>query len=216
MAEAGMHFGQDVSRRHPNMIPYIEGVKGSIHIINLQKTKEKLDECLEYLQELKKDGKVVMFVSTRPELQETVKNVANECGMPYVVNRFLGGMLTNFEVIKKRVDYYNEIMRQKESGELERKYTKHERTKLMKEMEGLEKKFEGIKNMERIPDAVFVVDMTKDELPVKEAKICNIPVIAIADTDADPSQADHFIPANDNSIHSVSYILDKIKGVLKK
>ncbi len=216
MAKAGMHFGQDVSRRHPNMIPYIEGVKGSIHVINLQKTKEKLDECLEYIKEMKKEDKVILFVSTRPELQKTVKEVAKECNMPYVVSRFLGGMLTNFDTIKKRIQYYNDLIKQKESGELERKYTKQERTKMMKEMEGLERKFGGVKNMERLPDAIFVVDMTKEELAVKEAKICNIPVIAIADTDADPSHADYFIPANDNSIHSVKYILEKVKAILKK
>lgn len=214
MAQVGMHFGQNVSRRHPGMIPYIEGVKGSVHIINLHKTKEKLDECLEYLKKMKEEEKTVLFISTRPETQKMIKEVATECNMPYVVSRFLGGMLTNFKTIKKRIDYYNNLLKQNESGELERKYTKQERTRIFKEMEGLEKKFEGVKNMERLPDIVFVVDMKKDDLVVKEAKICNISIVGIANTDSNPLQANYFIPANNNSIHSVKYILDKVKTSL--
>lgn len=156
-----------------------------------------------------------MFVSTKPEFKKMVKEVATETEMPYVVNRFLGGMITNFGTIKKRIDYYNDILRQGESGELERKYTKQERVKISKELEGLEKKFEGVRNLEKLPDAIFVVDMIKDKLAIKEAKMSGITVIAIADTNADPSQADFFIPANDDSMSSVNYILDEIKEVLK-
>ncbi len=216
MAETGMHFGQDVSKRHPNMIPYIEGVKGSVHIIDLNKTKEKLDECLEYIKELKKEDKVILFISTKPELKKIVKDFADECRVPYVINRFLGGMITNFNTIKKRIDYYNDILKQMESGELERKYTKHERMKIAKEMEGLEKKFAGVKNMNKIPDAIFLIDMVKDDLAIKEAKRTNIPVIAIADTNCDPKKVDYFIPGNDNSIYAVKYILEEIKKILKK
>lgn len=215
MAEAGLHFGQAVSKRHPKMDAYIEGVKGSVHIINLQITKEKLEECLKYLSELKKDGKIIMLVSTKPEFRKIVEEVAKECNMPYIINRFLGGMMTNFPTMKKRIDYYNTLLKQQESGELERKYTKQERVKISKEMEGLEKKFGGVLKLERVPDAIFVVDMIKDKLAIKEAKMSNVKVVAIADTNADPSLADCFIPANDDSISSVSYILNKIKTVLK-
>jgi small subunit ribosomal protein S2 len=215
MAEAGLHFGQAVSKRHPKMDAYIEGVKGSIHVINLQTTEEKLEECLKYLSELKKEGKMIMLVSTKPEFRNIVKEVAEECDMPYIINRFLGGMMTNFPTMKKRIDYYNMISKQRESGELERKYTKQERVKISKEMEGLEKKFGGVLKLERIPDAIFVVDMIKDKLAIKEARMCGVKVIAIADTNADPSITDCFIPANDDSISSVSYILNKIKAVLK-
>jgi small subunit ribosomal protein S2 len=215
MAEAGLHFGQAVSKRHPKMDSYIEGVKGSIHVINLQATEEKLEECLKYLSELKNEGKMIMLVSTKPEFRKIVKEVADECDMPYIINRFLGGMMTNFPTMKKRIDYYNTISKQSESGELERKYTKQERVKISKEMEGLEKKFGGVLKLERIPDAIFVVDMIKDKLAIKEARMCGVKVIAIADTNADPSITDCFIPANDDSISSVSYILNKIKAVLK-
>ncbi len=214
MAEAGLHFGQAVSKRHPNMDPYIEGVKGSVHIIDLNTTEEKLKECVEYMKAIKDEGKIIMFVSTKPEFQKIVKETAQECGMPYIVSRFLGGMMTNFKTIKKRIDYYNDILRQQESGELERKYTKHERVKISKELEGLEKKFEGVRNLERLPDAIFVVDMIKDKLAIKEAKMCGVKVVGIADTNVDPLQADCFIPANDDAISSVSYILEKIKKPL--
>jgi small subunit ribosomal protein S2 len=215
MAEAGLQFGQAVSKRHPKMDPYIESVKGSVHIINLQITEEKLKNCLDYLSVLKKEGKIIMFVSTKPEFRKIVKETAEECEMPYVIHRFLGGMMTNFKTIKKRIDYYNTILKQRESGELERKYTKQERVKISKELEGLEKNFEGVLKLERIPDAIFVVDMIKDKLAIKEAKMCDVKVIAIADTNTDPTQTDCFIPANDDSISSVSYILNKVKSVLK-
>ncbi len=214
MAEAGLHFGQATSKRHPKMEPYIESVKSSIHIINLQKTEEKLNECLAVFKKLKEEGKIILFVSTKPEFKNIITTTARDCKMPFVVNRFLGGMITNFDIMKKRIDYYNDVLKKTESGELERKYTKQERVKIAKEVEGLKKKFDGVRNLDRIPDVVFVVDMNKDKLALKEAKMKNVLVIGIADTNVDPSLADHFIPANDDSISSVSYILNRIKEVL--
>ncbi len=215
MANAGLQFGHKTSKRHPNMDPYIEGVKGTVHIIDLNKTEEKLAECLQFIKKLKEENKIILLVCTKPEMQKIIREIANECSMPYVIHRFLGGMLTNFKVMKERIDYYNRLLEQKESGELERKYTKQERVKLAKEMEGLEKNFGGIRTLERIPDAVFVIDMVKDSLAVKESRMVGIPVVAIADTNADPSLTDCFIPANDDSITSVAYILDKVKEILK-
>lgn len=214
MAEAGLHFGQATSKRHPKMDPYIEGVRGSVHIINLQKTEEKLNECLAVFKKLKEEGKIILFVSTKPEFKKIVTETAEKCRMPYVVNRFLGGMITNFEIMKKRIDYYNDVLRKTESGELERKYTKQERVKIAKEVEGMKKKFDGVKKLERIPDAIFVIDMNKDKLAIKEAKMKNIMVIGVADTNVDPTQADYFIPANDDSLSSVGYILNKIEKIL--
>ncbi len=216
MGKAGLHFGQAVSKRHPNMEPYIEGVKGTVSVIDLNKTLEKLEETLAFIKKLKEEGRVIMFVSTKPEFRNLIEDVATDCNMPYIVNRFLGGTMTNFKTIKKRIDYYNDILKKQESGELDRKYTKQERVKISKELEGLEKKFKGMRDMKNIPDAIFVVDMTKDSLAIKEAKMCNVLVIGIADTNADPSQADSFIPANDDAISSVTYILEKIRDVLKK
>ena len=215
MANAGLHFGHRFSKKNPNMNPYIEGAKGSVHIINLQKTEEKMDEVLERLKELKSEEKVVMLVCTKPEFKDMVSGVAEECNLPYVVNRFLGGMITNFKVIKKRIDYYNKIIEQKESGELERKYTKQERVKISKELESLEKKFYGLRNLKKIPDALFVIDAVNDKLAVKEAKMTGIEVIGIADTNTNPKELDLFVPANDDAISSVKYILEKVKKVLK-
>ncbi len=214
MAKAGLHFGHKTSKRHPKMEPYIEGIKGEVHLINLTKTEEKMEECLAYLKKLKEEGKVVLFVSTKPEFKKIVRETANECGMPYVVSRFLGGTITNFNIIKKRIDYYNDLLKQKENNELEQKYTKQERVKIGKEMEGMEKKFEGLRNIKKVPDAVFVVDMIKDDLAVNEARKRGVTVIAIADTNADPDLADYFIPANDDSVSSVSYILKNVKEAL--
>ncbi len=214
MAECGLHFGHKTSKCHPRMIPYIEGVKGSVHIIDLSKTEEKLEECLRCMKELIDSGKTIMIVSTNPQFKKMIKEMAEECNVPYIVNRFVGGMITNFDTIKKRIDYYNNILKQKDSGEIE-KYTKHERVKIFKEAEGLEKKFGGVIKMERIPDAVFIVDLNKDRLAAKEARMRDIMVIGIADTDTDPDVADCFIPANDNSTASVKYILDKVKAVFK-
>ncbi len=216
MARLGLHFGHRFSKRNPQMDPYIEGIKGPVHIIDLKITEKKLEDFLNRIKELKKEGKVIMFVCTKPEFKELIKDTANACGMPYVVNRFLGGMITNFKVIKQRIDYYNLLLEQKESGELERKYRKHERVQIYKEMEGMERKFEGVRKMEKLPDAIFVVDMIKDKLAIKEAKMSNIEVLSIADTNANPSLADHFIPANDDAISSVKYILEKIKEAWKK
>ncbi len=214
MAEAGLHFGQATSKLHPKMNPYIDSVKSSIHIINLQKTEEKLNECLAVFKKLKEENKIILFVSTKPEFKNIITKTARECKMPYVINRFLGGMITNFDIMKKRIDYYNDVLKKTESGELERKYTKQERVKIAKEVEGLKKNFDGVRDLERIPDAIFVVDMNKDKLAIKEAKMRNVLVIGIADTNVDPTLADHFIPANDDSISSVTYILNKIKEVL--
>jgi small subunit ribosomal protein S2 len=215
MAEAGVHFGHSFSKKNPHMDPYIEGAKGAVHIIDLKITEKKLAEATERLKELKKENKVVMFVCTKPEFKGIVVETAKECGMPYVVNRFLGGMITNFKIIKKRIDYYNKILEQQKSGELERKYTKQERVKISKEMEGLERKFGGLRKLEKIPDALFVIDVVKDKLAVKEAKMANIEVIGIADTNSDPTKLDFLIPANDDSISSVKYILEEVKKALK-
>ncbi len=215
MASAGLHFGHKTSKRHPKMSPYIEGVKGSVHIIDLLKTEEHLNECLEQLKSMSHEGKTIMIVSTKPQFKSIVKEMAEECGIPYIVNRFVGGMITNFDTVKQRIDYYNEMLKQQESGEID-KYTKHEKMKISKELEGLEKKFGGVRKMERVPDAVFVIDMNKDGLAVKEAKIKGLKVFGIADTDANPEMADCFVPANDDAVASVKYILDKVKEVIKQ
>ncbi len=215
MGRAGLHFGHRTSRINPKMKPFIFGVRNSVHIIDLEKTAEKLKEALEFVQKLISENKTLLLVGTKIQIKNLVKETAIEYGLPYVVNRWLGGTFTNFEVIKKRIEYFKDLESKKEKGELE-KYTKKERAKFDKELRDLEKNVGGIKNLTQLPDAILVLDMKKDELSVKEAKKRGVKVIGISDTNTDPALADYPIPANDDSISSVKYILEKVKEVILK
>jgi len=214
MKKAGLHFGHRTSCLHPEMKPYLEKEKDTIHIINLKKTVEKLKEALSFIEELISQDKVLLLVGTKIQMKNLVKEIAEECNLPYLNERWIGGIFTNFEVIKKRVEYLKELERKKESKELE-KYTKKERVKINQELGKLEIKFGGIKNLKKLPDAIFVLDMKKDNLAVKEAKMKKIKIIGIADTNVNPCMADYPIPANDDAISSVKYILDKAKEAIK-
>jgi len=215
MAQAGLHFGHRASRSHPKMKPYIFGVRNTIHIIDMEKSAERFKQALKFLKELISEEKTLLLVGTKIQHKELVKELAKECDLPYVAERWIGGTFTNFKIISKRVDYFKDLEEKKRSGELE-KYTKLERSKIDLELKDLEIKFGGIKEMEKLPDAIFVLDMKKDDLAVKEAIMKGIKVIVIADTNVDPTKADFPIPANDDAISSVKYILDKVKDVILK
>jgi len=215
MKEFGLHFGHKVSKIHPKMEPYLLGVKNYIHLINLEKTAQKLEEALNFIYNLILEEKTILVVGTKIQTKNLVKEMAIECGLPYVNERWLGGTFTNFNVIKKRIDNFKELERKKNEGELE-KYTKKEKAKFDKEIRDLEIKFGGLKNLEKLPEAVLVLDMKKDALAVKEAKRKGIKVVGIADTNVDPTLADYPIPANDDAVSSVKYILDKIKETILK
>jgi len=214
MAKSGLHFGHRTSRVHPKMQPYLYGVRNTVHIIDLEKTKEKLGEALKFIQELIAENKILLLVGTKIQVKDLVKDIAKDCGLPYVNERWLGGTFTNFEIIKKRIEYFKDLEKKKAGGELE-KYTKKERAKIDQELRDLEIKFGGIKDLEKLPDAIFVLDMKKDNLAVKEARMRGIKVIGISDTNVDPSLADYPIPANDDAISSVKYILEKVREVIK-
>lgn len=213
MLRAGLSFGHRTSRTHPKMRDYICGTKNDIHIIDIEKSAKKFEEALDFIKKLISENKTFLFVGTKIQIRNLVKDIAVEVGLPYINDRWLGGTFTNFNTIKKRVDYFKELKRKKETGELE-KYTKKERAKIDKELKKLEIKFGGIKELEKLPDAIFVLDMKKDLLAVKEAIKKRIPVIGIADTNIDPSLADYPIPANDDAVPSLKYILEKIKEVI--
>jgi len=215
MAKAGLHFGHKTSKYHPKMKPYLYGVRNTVQIINLEKTAEKLKEALKFIQELISENKILLLVGTKTQIKDLVKEVARECQLPYVSERWLGGTFTNFETILKRIDYFKDLEKKKAGGELE-KYTKKERAQFNKELNNLEIKFGGIKDLTRLPDAVFVLDMKKDNLAVKEARQKGIKVIGISDTNCDPTLADYPIPANDDAISSIKYILEKVKDVAFK
>ena len=215
MAQAGLHFGHRTSRVHPKMRPYLYGVRNTVHIIDLEKTAEKLKEVLKFVETLVSEGKTLLLVGTKIQVKDLVKGAAIECALPYVAERWLGGTFTNFETIKKRIEYFKDLEKKKTEGGLE-KYTKKERAEIDKELKNLELKFGGIKNLEKLPEAIFVIDMKKDSLAVKEARMKGIKVIAISDTNCDPTLADYPIPANDDAISSVKYILEKVAEVIKK
>jgi small subunit ribosomal protein S2 len=215
MAQAGVHFGHKTSNIHPKMEPYLFGARSGIHIIDLDKTKEKLEEALKFISDIVSEGKTLLLVGTKVQIKDLVKKTGQECDLPYVSERWLGGTFTNFSSISKRIEYYKELERKKKEGELE-KYTKKEKAKLDKELERLTVKFDGIRNLAGIPEAIFVCDMRKDQLALSEAKAKGVKIIALADTNVDPAQADYVIPANDDALSSVAYILGKVKEVVLK
>jgi len=215
MVRAGLHFGHRTSRIHPKMKPYIFGVRNTVHIIDLEKTAEKFKEALQFIKKLISENKVLLFVGTKIQIRKLVKDVAKACDLPCITERWLGGTLTNFKTIKKRIEYFKEMEEKKKKGEFE-KYTKKERAKIDQELKNLELKFGGIKNLEKLPDAVFILDMKNDSLAVKEARKKGLMIIAVADSNADPTLADYPIPANDDAISSVEYILEKVKETILK
>jgi len=212
MARAGLHFGHQTSRRHPKMSPYIYGVRNTIHIINLEKVAEKLEEALKFIRDFVSENKTLLFVGTKPQVRELVKGIAKDCNFPYVENRWVGGTFTNFETIRKRIDRLKELESKRGTGELE-KYTKKEKAKINKNIGNMEAKFGGIKELTRLPDAVFIVDMKNGAITVREAKARGVKIIAICDTNTDPTLADYPIPANDDSFSSVQYVLGKVREV---
>jgi small subunit ribosomal protein S2 len=214
MAKAGLHFGHATSKFHPKMTPYVFGVRNGVHIIDLEKTKEKLKEALKFIQQLVAENKILLVVGTKFQIKDLVKDFAKEFGFPYVTERWLGGTFTNFPVIKQRCEYLKELEQKLQNQELMEKYTKKERKEMEKKLQKLETKFGGIKNLERLPDAVFIIDMKKDELAVKEARRKGVKIIAISDTDSDPTLADYPIPANNDAISSVKYILEKVREAI--
>ncbi len=213
MQTAGLHFGHRVSRLHPKMKPYVSGIKNNVHIIDLEKTGKEFEKALAFISKLVSEGKTVLFVGTKIQVKQLVKSNAELSGMPYVVERWLGGMFTNFETILKRVQYFKELEHQKATGVLE-KYTKKERSLFDKELEILRKKFEGVKNVAKLPDAVFILDVKKDITCAKEARKKGIKIVGVVDTNIDPTLVDYPIPANDDAISSVAYILEKVSETI--
>ena len=214
MQTAGLHFGHRVSRLHPKMKPYVSGIKNNVHIIDLEKTEKEFQKALAFISKLISEGKTILFVGTKIQIKQFVKSNAEASNMPYVIERWLGGTFTNFETIVKRVQYFKELENKKATGELE-KYTKKERSLFDKELEILRKKFEGVKNMSKLPDAVLILDVKKDITCAKEAKRKGIKIVGVVDTNVDPVLADYPIPANDDAISSVKYILEKISETIQ-
>lgn len=215
MMEVGVHLGHRISKLHPKMQENIMGVRNTVHIIDLEKTVKQLTEALKFISEVCKQKGNLLLVGTKIPLKNLVKKIAEDCNLSYVAERWLGGTFTNFKVVQERIKYFKELEKKKKQGELE-KYTKKERMKIEKELEDLSQKFGGIKDMEKIPEAVFICDINRDKLALKESKMKGVKVVAIVDTNADPSLVDYPIAANDDAISAVKYILEKVAEVIKK
>jgi len=215
MIKAGVVLGHKTSKTHPKMKQYILGTKNNIHIIDVQKSAKKLEEALQFIEKIVSENKVILFVGTKIHIKNLVKEIASDLNFPYINERWLGGTFTNFETIKKRINYFKEIKNKINSEEL-LKYTKKEQAKIHKELKQLETKFGGMENLVNLPDAVFICDMKRDILTAREARRKKIPIIAIVDTNINPDLVDYPIPANDDAITSVKYILEKVKEVIAK
>jgi len=213
MAKAGLNFGHTVSKLHPKMKQYVSGIKNNVHMIDLEKSAKEFERTLAFIAKTISEGKTILFVGTKVQMKTIVQHVADECGMPYVVERWLGGTFTNFETIFKRVSYFMDLQVKKSTGELE-KYTKKERLLFDRELESLKKKFEGVRNMSKLPEAIIIFDLKKDIACAREAKRKGIKIIGVVDTNIDPGMADYLILANDDSISSVKYILDKVQETI--
>lgn len=207
LLEAGVHFGHQTRRWDPKMAEYIFQARNGIHIIDLQKTSKKIDEAYSFMKEQAEEGKTVLFVGTKKQAQECVKEAAEKCGMYYVDQRWLGGMLTNFGTIRNRIDRLNELETMQEDGTFD-VLPKKEVILLKKEMEKLEKNLGGIKEMKELPGVMFIVDPKKERIGILEAKKLGIPVIGLIDTNCNPEDVDYAIPGNDDAIRAVKLITD--------
>lgn len=215
MAEAGVHFGHKKSRKNPRMDPYIHILRNNIYIIDLVASARKLEEALNFIKETVKKGGVILFVGIQPQAKKLTQEAAEECNMPYVVERWLGGTLTNFKTIHKRIEYLRDLEKKKKAKELE-KYTKKEQMLFDQEIEKLNKNLGGIKNMDKLPDAVLVLSINKNPAVIREAQRKKIPLIGLADTDSDPTLADYPIPSNDDAVSVLKFMLEQVKGVIIK
>lgn len=210
LLEAGVHFGHQTRRWNPKMAPYIFTERNGIYIIDLQKTVKKIDEAYDFIKSVSEEGKDVLFVGTKKQAQEAIREEALRCNMHFVNNRWLGGMLTNFKTIKTRIKRFDELNKMQEDGTFE-VLPKKEVITLKSEMEKLEKNLGGIKNMDSNNIGVmFVVDPRKEKNAISEAKILGIPVVAIVDTNCDPDEVDYVIPGNDDAIRAVKLITSKV------
>ena len=202
LLEAGVHFGHQTKRWNPKMKEYIFGERNGIYIIDLQKTHRLLQEALEHVQELAAQGRTILFVGTKRQAQEAVAQEAQRCGMPYVNERWLGGLLTNFVTVRKSLDRLKEL--EMVAGDVrQERLTKKELARLEKERLKLEKNLLGIKGMKSVPDVVFVIDTRKEGIAVKEARKLKVPVIGIVDTNCDPDEVDYVIPGNDDALRAI-------------
>lgn len=213
LLEAGVHFGHQTRRWNPKMAPYIFTERNGIYIIDLQKTVKKVDEAYDFLRSVAEEGKSILFVGTKKQAQEAIKEEALKAGMYYVNERWLGGMMTNFATIRKSINRLKELESMEQDGTFE-VLSKKEVLSLKREMEKLEKSLGGIKDMDKLPGALFVVDPRKEKIAVAEARKLDIPIVAIVDTNCDPDEIDYVIPGNDDAIRAVKLLTSRMADAI--
>lgn len=205
MLKAGVHFGHKTSLWNPKMAPYIFTARNSIHILDLEKTRTKLTEAMAFARDTAARGGIILFVGTKRQAKEEVKKAAESCGMPYVVTRWLGGTFTNFRTIQKTIKKMEKLQKMMDDGEIS-KYTKKEQLMIGREVEKMGTFFSGIKDMKKLPDAIFVLDTKYDHIPVEEARQTKVKVIGLADTNSDPTKITYMIPSNDDAIKVITFM----------
>ena len=215
MLQAGVHFGHQTSRWHPKMKPFIFTQRMGVHVIDLEKTQAELEKVLHDVKAQAAEGKQILFISTKPQAKEIVKKAAIDCGMPYLVDRWIGGMLTNFPELYKRIKKYLSLKEQQSSGELER-YTKKEQLEISREIEKMDESLGGLSTLTKMPDMLFIPALQKEKTAVVEANKMKVPVIGICDTNANPNKAEYVIPANDDAVKSITMMVNLVAEAVKE
>lgn len=215
MLKAGVHFGHQHSKRHPRMEQYIFTSKSGFHIIDLEQTQVLLKTALEFVTTLVSNGGTILFLGTKKQAQPIIKKYAQDCGMPYITERWLGGTFTNFKEISRVLKRLTELKNKKSAGELD-KYTKKEKLKFDREIEKLERMVGGIESLDKVPDAIFICDVKKEKTAVAEAIKKNIPIVAMCDTNVNPDRITYCIPANDDAVKSIDLITSLVAETVKQ
>jgi small subunit ribosomal protein S2 len=215
LLQAGVHFGHQTSRWHPRMKKYLFGARRGIHIINLEETQKALENAAAFAKKISNRGGVILFVGTKKQAASIVEKAAKACNMPYVSNRWLGGTLTNFSSISQQIRKFKDMKRRQEKGEFS-KYTKFEQMKFAEEIKLLDQKVGGIQELTRIPDAVFILDIRKDKTALEEAQKRGIKIMAVCDSNVDPTDADVCIPANDDAVKAIEVIATYVSDAVKE
>lgn len=216
LLQAGVHFGHRESKRHPKMDPYLFGARNGVHVVDLERTQEKLREACTAVQALVRQGKTILFVGTKDQARTIIREAAERVGMPYVINRWLGGTLTNFSVIRQMIQKYRALIRSRDTGELQQKYTKFEQSQMNQEITRLENAVGGIAALDSIPDALFIVDIREEETAVREAKRKGVTTFAICDSNVDPTLVTYPIPGNDDAVSSIRLLVQVFTDAVRE
>ncbi len=214
MLKAGVHFGHQKSRWHPKMAPYLFGVRNGVHVIDLDKTVEALNTALDYARSMAAKGKTILFVGTKRQARSIIKEAAESCGSPFLTERWIGGLVTNFDEFKRRMKKYKHLKEMFATGEIE-KYTKKEQSDFKKQIIKMDKYLAGLVSMENIPDAIYIADLRVEKTAVAEAARVGVPMIAVCDSNVDPTKVDFPIPANDDAVHSIELIAGLMAEAIK-